>query len=340
MNTKTKLICVTPIKNEEWILEKFLSAASLWADIIILADQGSTDSSADICKKFKKVRRIINPSKEYNELERQKLLLSEARKIKGKKVIVALDADEFISGNFISSKNLEKLRSFPKGTVIRFKWANINPNFASYWESAEYTPFAFADDGITKHTGTKIHSIRVPNSSSSPVFDFDSIKIMHYQYVVWSRMESKHRWYQAWERINSPHKNSVSIYRQYHHMYGVNESKKLALPEEWFESYEKKGIMVRDIVDLDYHYWDYELIKLFEKYGLVYFKKENIWSFDWEKMSAFKSLIKDKPIKQSKLDKFVLGYLGMTQNFYESSFFGHWIISLLDFFPKFFWGAN
>ena len=37
--TRPKVICVTPVRNEAWIIEPFLRAAELWADHIILADQ-------------------------------------------------------------------------------------------------------------------------------------------------------------------------------------------------------------------------------------------------------------------------------------------------------------
>ncbi len=53
-NEKPLLICLTPIKNEAWILDRFLKCASLWADYIIIADQQSTDSSIEIAKNILK----------------------------------------------------------------------------------------------------------------------------------------------------------------------------------------------------------------------------------------------------------------------------------------------
>ena len=47
MLEKPKLIVITPVKNESWILEKFLTFTSLWADYIIIADQNSTDNSIE-----------------------------------------------------------------------------------------------------------------------------------------------------------------------------------------------------------------------------------------------------------------------------------------------------
>ena len=50
------VICVTPARNEAWILERFLRAAELWADHVIVADQQSTDRTVAIARKFDKVR--------------------------------------------------------------------------------------------------------------------------------------------------------------------------------------------------------------------------------------------------------------------------------------------
>ena len=76
---KPTVICLTPVKNEAWILERFLRCASLWADYIIIADQGSDDGSVEIATRFPKVILVENPSSIFNEPERQKLLLEAAR---------------------------------------------------------------------------------------------------------------------------------------------------------------------------------------------------------------------------------------------------------------------
>ena len=74
-----QIICLTPVKNEAWILERFLECASLWADQIIIADQGSDDGSREIARSFNKVQLIENSAKVFNEPERQKLLIEAAR---------------------------------------------------------------------------------------------------------------------------------------------------------------------------------------------------------------------------------------------------------------------
>ena len=76
-----KIVVVTPVKNEEWLLERFLAVTSRFADHIIVADQQSTDASRSICARFPKVHLVSNDSLAYDEAHRQKLLLTEARRL-------------------------------------------------------------------------------------------------------------------------------------------------------------------------------------------------------------------------------------------------------------------
>ena len=94
------LICMTPVRNEAWILNAFLKATSLWADFIIIADQCSTDGSREIAMRYPKVILIDNNNTDYNEAVRQKMLIDKAREIDGDKILFALDADEIFAANF------------------------------------------------------------------------------------------------------------------------------------------------------------------------------------------------------------------------------------------------
>ena len=43
--TTTQRICVTPTRNEAWIIGHFAAAARCWADHVVIADQRSTDGT-------------------------------------------------------------------------------------------------------------------------------------------------------------------------------------------------------------------------------------------------------------------------------------------------------
>src|SRR5207247_9635192 len=62
-----RVVVVTPVRNEAWILERFLSVTSRFADHIIVADQRSSDGSRAICSRYPNVTVIDNPTDEFNE---------------------------------------------------------------------------------------------------------------------------------------------------------------------------------------------------------------------------------------------------------------------------------
>ena len=268
---KARVICITPVKNEEWIIERFILATSLWADEIIVADQMSSDKTREILQRHSNVRIIDNDSKKFNENERQKFLISEARKEPGKKLLVALDADEFLTGNFVGSDEWNRMVHADPGTLFTMDWPCIAPDFKRYWMTdGESNIFAFMDDG-TPHSGTNMHSIRVPVPSEAENIHLSLIKVMHFQYTDWARMKSKNLWYQCYERISNPEKSVFKIYRMYHHMDVSHNYEEI--PEQWFEKYDRSGIDLRYNEDEDKHYWwDDEVEEFKKKYGEDYFK--------------------------------------------------------------------
>lgn len=281
---RPKIICLTPVKNESWILEKFLAATSLWADHIIIADQFSDDDSREIAARFAKVILIKNPSVEFNEPERQKLLIEAARKIEGPRLLITLDADEFFTANYHDSEEWERMVHAKPGTVIRFKMANLKPGLAKCWIPDIYFLWGFMDDG-SEHSGNVIHSTRIPMPSNPAMMDMEEIKVLHYQYVDWERMASKHRWYQCWEVLNRPERRAFEIYWQYHHMYEVQDSELLETRDEWFDYYLKQNIDIKNIKKEGIYWWDREVLGYFQRYGTQVFKKLDIWDADWKMLA-------------------------------------------------------
>ncbi len=326
---KPKIICLTPVKNEAWILERFLTSTSLWADYIIIADQNSNDGSIEIIKKFPKVILVSNPDKNFNESERQKILINEARKIPCDKILIALDADESLTANSINNNEWSIIRNLSKGTVIKFDWVNLLPDENKYWFSKDKMPFGFIDDG-SEHVGRFIHSPRIPVRKNSPIYYPKDIKVMHFQYADWGRMKSKHRWYQCIERIKFPKRSIVDIYRQYHHMDSIQKNSFKGIPDLWLNFYLKNNIDYLNFKKERFYYWDLEIINLFKIYGPEYFSRIDVWDFDWDSFN-----IKNNSgiiFKERKyLDVYILNFLKKTQ--YINNKF---ILKIIDIFLKIF----
>ena len=294
-----KIYCLTPIKNEAWILNNFLSAASIWADKIIIADQLSTDDSIGIAKSFKKVHIIDNRDLHFSEDTRQRLLINEARKNAEDKILIALDADEFLTPNFFSESILDKLRKAPKGTIIKAKYVNICPDLKHYWELDWYSIIGVVDDGVSQHNGKKIHSPRLPVGQSEKEIILEGVKVMHFEYVDWERMKSKHRWYQCWEKLNNPKKNPIQIYRQYHHMYLIKKYKYKVIPDEWMNKYKEAGIDLTNFIKEKIYWWDFEVVNLFHKYGINKFLECDVFDLLDKKLiieKEFISKLNNKPL--------------------------------------------
>jgi glycosyltransferase involved in cell wall biosynthesis len=274
-------IVVTPVRNEAWILDRFLSCASLWADHIVVADQGSTDGSPEIAARHPKVTLIENPGREYDEGARQRLLLEAARGFPGRRLIFALDADEILAAGWMESEAFARLGDAPPGTAVRMRWANVLPGLRSCWLPDEEIVFGFVDDGA-EHRGERIHSVRLPVADSAPSVSLPDVRVLHYQYADWERMKSKQRWYQCWEQINRPDKRPIQLYRQYHHMDAIPPERIQPMPDAWVAPYEAEEIDMRSPPARDDRPWDDEVAAWVREYGTRRFRKLDIWDGGWE----------------------------------------------------------
>jgi hypothetical protein len=278
---RPRRICLTPTRNENWIIDKFVPAARTWADDLIVADQGSTDGTLAVLHASPGVEVVINDGPGYDESYRQKLLLGRARKIPGPRILLGLDADEALSANHVASSEWAKIMAAPPGTVLRFRWVNILPGFKQAWIPPKFTAFGFIDDGA-EHTGSRIHSPRVPNPPHAPTLDLEEIVVLHFQYVAWERMESKQRWYQAWELTKHRQKSPLEIFRQYNHMNGSWAPEEIhPLKPEWLAGYDEAGIDFRSLTCEPVTWWDREVVQMLREHGADYFRRVAIWNQNW-----------------------------------------------------------
>lgn len=283
-----KIICLTPVKNEEWILERFLKCASLWADHIIIADQNSIDRSVEIAKSFEKVTLINNDSKKFNEPNRQKMLLEEARKISGEKLFIALDADEFLSSNILESPSLSLLKQQAVGTNIYIESLNIHPDFKQYWTKG-FHYFGFVDDG-SEHLGKEIDSPRLPISKNAVRFNVNDIKVLHFQYTDIERAKYKQIWYQCLEKtLHSPltylgtKKTNFYLFERYNKI-RFTQHETLSIQYDWTSLYSKIGINLFYKHESINHPHLLYIKELFDEYGVFHFRKLNIWDIDWNEL--------------------------------------------------------
>lgn len=313
---------MTPVRNEAWVLHAFLKATSVWADHIIIADQGSTDGSKEIALSYPKVILIENNDGEYNEAARQKMLIDKARQIDGDKILFALDADEVFTANFIKSEDWRRILTSKPKDVFWFRWANITPDLKEYWTPETFFPWVFHDDGIEPHGNyiKKIHSMRIPYPlDEKQMYYVNDFKVFHLAYISPKRVYAKKRMYKLID-FEMSHRSAVALNRQY--IIPKIEERFTPIPNNWLY----KELDLFSFIDLkSVLFWfdDYinEKIKL---NGESFYKTIDIWDQDIIQHYMFKD-------PRSITTKMIHQYLRMSQ--YQSK---RSIIKMIDKALKYF----
>ena len=279
---------MTPVRNEAWVLPAFLKATSLWADFIIIADQQSIDRSKEIALSYPKVILIENNNPEFNESERQKILIDKARQIEGDKILFGLDADEIFSANFIETEDWERIKKSKPGDVFWFRWANVCINQKEYWSPETYYPWMFHDDGKELHENyvRNIHSMRIPYPlEEKQMFYINDFKVLHLNYLNTFRIDSKKRFYKFvdWE-MN--HRSVISLSRNYTQL--KQEDHILELNSNYIYNKPQFDFNLFDNVELlSKKFWfDNFIYERINKYPIVNIRKLDIW--DKEFLNEFK----------------------------------------------------
>lgn len=297
---KRKIIVITPIKNERWVLHNFLSACSAFADHIILADQNSTDDSLAIAANFKKAIVINNPSKEYDESSRQLLLIKTARELfPGVKVILALDADEIITAKgLISFNDWEHIQKAEIGTVLKFNKPDLFLSNSKYVDNSnEFSPLGFIDDDKINHQPRLIHSIRVPLNKDSKELILKDIQFLHLAYLRPNYQRAKFRFYSVKENLikNSPWYRRRRVYKK--SIYPQKKYTVLDSPNNWFNYPNELEIDLKSIID-DHNCWcNYDVLNTLNDYGSFKFWLDDIWDIDWNKFAKEQGILLKNEIK-------------------------------------------
>lgn len=277
---KPLLIVLTPVRNEAWILHAFLKATSLWADYIIIADQMSTDGSREIYPQYEKVIVVDNPREEMHQARTRKLLFDAVNKIKGDKIIFALDADEFLSGNFLNTSGWKTILNSSPGDVFSFRWIDLLPNgerctisIPFYWAAHVNDSFA---NGI--FPDNHIHEWRLPwPLNINHEYIIEDIRFIHFAQINELRVRNKWRFYQV--MTASAYKNyGVKMYRQYR-VHEFDERSAIDVPDDIFNFYLKMGIDIHRELDLkdEGEYYNESVLRHIKEHGFEYYSKLDVW---------------------------------------------------------------
>lgn len=318
-------IVMTPTRNEAWVIRAFLECNGLWADYIIIADQMSIDgtreiiqeysrgmydvSMYDVCPHRAEVILINNKNPEFNEAERQAMLVAKARKVaSGRDTLLwGLDADEILPANWQETEDGKHILNSVKGDVFWFKWAQLAPDKKHYGDSVFY-PWLFHDDGVEPHGNyvRNMHSMRIPYPiEEKQLYYVNDFRVLHCGLLDPMRIAAKNRFYQFvdWE-MN--HRSPIALSRSYAAHRVENqiadnqfelESEAIAFPYDFWSLIE---------LGADHTWFDDYVHERLPKYTAKQLRKLDIW--DEEFMRYYQ--IEDKRKWQ---DKCIHGYLHRTE---------------------------
>ena len=305
-------IVMTPVRNEAWVLRAFLESTSRWADYIIIADQMSTDGSREIAKEYQKVILIDNKNPDFNEAERQALLVAKAREIAAGRdtLLWGLDADEILAANFRETEDWRHIINSIPGDVFWFKWAEICPDQKHYWLSpTTYYPWLFHDDGKEPHGNyvRNMHSMRIPYPiEEKQIYYVDDFRVLHLAYLNPFRTRAKRRLYcfVDWE-MN--HRSPISLARSYAHFRKTDMVE--SLTESMLYSREHDGFDLFTWVDTtgEKSWFDEYIVERLSRHSEKSLRKLPIWDEEFCKNYGLKD-------PRTFMDKWVHRYADRTSN--------------------------
>lgn len=287
MSERPAIVVLTPLKNDAWILRRFLEVTSVFADLIIVADQGSTDGGLEMCREFAKVTVIDNSASDYDEASRQELLIATARRLVPlPRILLALDSDEILTADSMGSADWQRMLRAPPGTSIFFEKPNIYLSAAL----SERRPLdflgAFVDDGTTQHEAKRVHSPRLPAPPGGPTLVLQDVKFLHYALARPEAQKAKIRMYAVLENLMG----TKSAYWRRRYYWSHRVFKPLGpveqTPPAWFDQWEKRGIDMTTIEDVQPYWQDLATLDLLIEHGSRRFWFDDIWHKDWKRFLA------------------------------------------------------
>jgi glycosyltransferase involved in cell wall biosynthesis len=284
MTPPPPLVILTPVRNDGWILGRFLAVASQVADRVILADQGSTDDTREIAARFPAVSIIPNEDRGFDEAHRQRLLIDEARRlVPGPKVLLAIDADEIIAADATGRPGWRTMREAAPGTILSFERIDLylRPDRCVRYD--RWSPFGYVDDGAP-HRGRTIHGNRVPLPEGAPLLKLPDVKLLHYSALRTTGLAAKFRWYSVLENALGTCPAAFKRRLRYrNHVDLTGDGRTEPTRPEWFAGWEALGIDMTTVADPQFHWYDVEVLRAFGRYGTGKFWLDDVWRFDWER---------------------------------------------------------
>ena len=316
MTNTPRFICLTPCRNEGWVIGNHLKAASAWADAIVVGDQMSDDDTRDIVKGHGPQALLVdNKADGYDEGERHRVVFEAARNLYPgeKKVLLAIDADEMLSANWRESPEWRQIKALPPGSGIYAEWVNINPDLQTWFPLGGHFIIGVVDDDKLSHSPGQFHVPRLVQDPAKPKLYLKDIKLLHFQYVDADRNESKRRAYHVQEWLVNPSR-PIRLFRRLNPLRCIRPAEIQALKAGWTEGFAQDGVDWRRFRKDGVYRWDAIVADAIAAKGARHFRRLDIWDADWRAIAAAHKLeFTRSNDPRSLFDKSIHSFLRKTQ---------------------------
>jgi hypothetical protein len=279
-----KLVSITPVRNEGWVLGLSLRALLRWVDEAVVLVHASTDDSLEIASRVAaetgRVTIRVEDDPVWREMEHRQRLLELARS-RGATHIAPVDADEVLTGDWLR-RIRGQLTELPMGRFASIPMRNLHRSIYRYrsdagiWGKRAGTMLAFRDAPSLCWSAVNgyDHHHRAPSGSRQGPRLVDGGGLMHLQFASWRRLTAKHALYKMVERIRWPHKAVAEIDRLYSLALNESGAETAAVPAAWWAPYADLLPHLR----LDAEPWqEREARRLWDVHGPAPFERLNLF---------------------------------------------------------------
>jgi len=259
----------------------FLSVTSRFADHIVVAEQRSTDESRAICSRFPKVQVIANPTDEFNERDRQLLLLRHARAmVPPPRVVLALDADEILAANAVDPRAGERCSPPAPAPSCASSESICTRRPISACDMTRLTPLGYVDDDVSTRRAT-CNSVRVPVPDYARRLMLDDIAGAPLFRPAAPPSQQAALVQRARERPRAP-VPGVQTRLRYAMQWTSRAGRLEPSRAEWFRGWEDAESTCAPSLRSNTTGTIVEVLRYFQEHGARKFWLDDIWQFDWE----------------------------------------------------------